>query len=109
MLLAGALYFITLALFGFVIFAALQIPNDIWLVASIFPAFIALILGFFMAVFAWGEYGPLVSVGSLVPAYAAVRLIRGKLSTRKLFLAICGAAILGLVFARIAFVAADIG
>ena len=90
-------------------FAAARIPNDIWLVASIFPAFIALILGFVMGVFAWGEYGPLVSIGSLVPSLVAVQLIRGKLSTRNLFFAICGAGVAGLVFARIAFVAADIG
>jgi hypothetical protein len=108
-ILPGLLYFITLALFGFVIFASMRIPNDIWLVACIFPAFIALILGFVMAVFAWGEYGPQVSVGSLVPPLLAVRLIRGKLSTRNLFLAISGAALVGLVFARVALLAADIG
>jgi hypothetical protein len=108
-LLAGLLYFIALALFGFVIFGAAHIPNDIWLVACIFPGFLALVVGFFMFVFAWGEFGAAVCIGSLVVPFVAVRLLRTKLSTRGLFVAICGAAVVGLIFARFAFLAADIG
>jgi hypothetical protein len=108
-LLAGLLYFIALALFAFVIFGAAHVPNDIWLVACIFPAFLALIVGFFMFVFAWAQFGAAVCIGSLVVSFAAVRLLRGRLSTRGLFVVICGAAVVGLIFARFAFLAADIG
>ena len=71
-MLAEVLYFVSIALFGFVVLGAAQLPNDIWLVASIFPVFIAMILGFVMWVYAWSEYGLAVSVGSLVvPIVAA--------------------------------------
>ena len=103
------LYFVSLALFGFVIFACVRMPNDIWLVLSIFPSFIALILGLVMAIFAWGEFGPVVSVGSLIPGFVIVQFTYAKLSARQLFLAICVALAVGLICARVAFVAVGIG
>ena len=70
-MLAELLYFVSIALFGFVILGAVQLPNDMWLVAGIFPVFIAMILGFMMWVYAWSEFGLPVSVGSLVVPIAA--------------------------------------
>ena len=102
------LYFISIALFGYVMLAAAQLPNDFWLVMALFPVFIAGILGFVMWVFAWSEFGLVVSIGSLVvPVIAAVALRR--LSTRNRFIAICVTLVLGLICARVAFIAADIG
>jgi len=107
-MLAEILYFVSIALFGFVVLGAAQLPNSVWLVISIFPVFIAMILGFVMWVFAWSEYGLLVSIGSLVvPIVAAIPARR--LSTRNLFIAICGTVLVGLICARFAFLAADIG
>jgi hypothetical protein len=49
-----------------------------------------------------------VSIGSLVvPIVAAIPARR--LSTRNLFIAICGTVVVGLICARFAFLAADIG
>ena len=36
-MLAELLYFLSIALFGFVILGAVRLPNDMWLVAGIFP------------------------------------------------------------------------
>jgi hypothetical protein len=108
-MLAPSLYFVTLTLFGFTIFAAAQMPDSTWLVACICPVFLALIIGIFMWVFAWSEFGMPVSVGSLVLAFLAVRLVRRSLTTGNMFVAICAATVAGLICARFAFIAADIG
>ena len=107
-MLAASLYFVSIALFAFVILGAARLPNDIWLVMAIFPVFIAAILGFVMWVFAWSEYGLTVSVGSLVVPVAAI-VAMPRLTTQRLFLAICATVVVGLICARFAFLAADIG
>ncbi len=107
-MMAELLYFVAIALFGFVILGAAQLPNDMWLVVGLFPAFIAMIVGFMMWVYAWSEFGLPVSIGSLVvPVIAAVpaRL----LSTRDLFIAICVAVVLGAICAPFAMLAAGLG
>ena len=108
-MLAELLYFVSIALFGFVILGAAQLPNDLWLVAGIFPVFIAMIVGFMMWVYAWSEFGLAVSIGSLVVAIVAAVPVRRLLSTRNLFIAICATVVLGLICARFAFLAADLG
>ena len=65
-MLAEVLYFISIALLGFVVLGA-------------------------------------VSIGSLAAPIAAALALRRLLSTRDLFFAICGAAVLGLIGARFAF------
>ena len=106
---AELLYFVSIALFGFVILGAAQLPNDMWLVAGIFPVFIAMIVGFMMWVYAWSEFGLPVSIGSLVVPIVAAVPARRLLSTRDLFIAICVTVVLGLICARFAFLAADLG
>jgi hypothetical protein len=108
-MLAQLLYFVSIALFGFAALATLLVPDSNWLVASIFPVFIALILGFVMSVYAWSEFGAALGAGSLIVPLVAVVLIRGMLSTRNLFITICAAVVVGLVCARFAFLAADLG
>ena len=108
-MMAPLLYFLSIALFGFVVLGASQIPNGIWLVACIFPVFLAMILGFVMWVFAWSEYSLVVSLGSLIVPIVGIVAVRRRLSTERLFAAICVAVVVGLVFARFAFMAADIG
>jgi hypothetical protein len=103
------LYFVSIALFGFVILGAAQLPNDMWLVAAIFPVFIAMIVGFMMWVYAWSEFGLTVSIGALVVPIAAAVAVRRLLSTRDLFITICVTVVLGLICARFAFLAADLG
>jgi drug/metabolite transporter (DMT)-like permease len=103
------LYFVSIALFAFVFLASTQIPESNWLVAAIFPVFIASILGFVMWVYAWSEYDVTVSVGSPIVAVLAVVLIRKSLSARNLFITICAVVVVGLICARFAFLAADLG
>ena len=108
-MLAELLYFVSIALFGFVVLGAAQLPNDMWLVVAIFPVFIALILGFVMWVYAWSEFSLTTSLGSLaVPIVVAVA-VRRLLSTRDMFIAICATVVVGLICARFAFLAADLG
>ena len=81
-----------------------------WLVAGIFPVFIAMILGYMMWIYrlvrssacrsAWARW--------CVPIAAAACRVR-RVSTRNLFIAICAASVVGLVCARLAFLAADLG
>jgi len=108
-MLAEGLYFTSIALFGFAVLAATQVPDSNWLVASIFPVFIAGILGFVMWVYAWSEYSVVTSVGSLVVPVVVVVLVGRSLTTRNLFIAICASVVLGLICARFAFIAADLG
>jgi hypothetical protein len=107
--LAPLLYFVALALFGFTIVAAARMPDGTWLVACIFPVFLAGIVGFVMWIFAWSEFGMSVSIGSLVVSFLAVRLVCRSLTTPTMFVAICAATVVGLICARLAFIAADIG
>jgi hypothetical protein len=108
-MLAELLYFVSIALFVFAVLATLLVPDSNWLVACIFPVFISLIVGFVMSIYAWSEFGAALGAGSLIVPLVAVVLIRGVLSVRNLFIAICAAVLVGLVCARFAFLAADIG
>ncbi len=108
-MLVELLYFVSIALFGFVILGAAQLPNSVWLVIAIFPVVIAMILGFVMWVYAWSEFGLAVSLGSLVVPVAAAVPARRLLSTRNLFIAIWLTMVFGLICARLAFIAAGIG
>ncbi len=108
-MLAPILYFASISLFGFVLLAATQVPDSNWLLACIFPVFIAAILGFVMWVYAWSEFSAVVSAGSLIVPIVAILLIRRMLSTRGLFIAICGATVVALICARLAFLAAELG
>ena len=106
---AELLYFVSIALFGFVILCAAQLPDSVWLVMAIFPVFIAMILGFVMWVYAWSEFSLVVSLGALLVPIVAALSVRRVLSTRNLFIAICATVVLGLICARCAFIAADLG
>jgi hypothetical protein len=108
-MLAELLYFLSIALFAFAVLAATQVPDSNWLIASIFPVFVALILGFTMSVYAWSEFGVPLGAGSLIVPLAAIVLMRRSLSARNLFIAICAAVTVGLVCARFAILAADLG
>lgn len=108
-MLAATLYFIAIASFAFAVLAATQVPESNWLIAAIFPVFIALIMGFVMSVYAWSEYGVPMGVGTLIVPVAAILLVRKSLSIRNMFIALCAAVVLGLIVARLAFLAADLG
>jgi hypothetical protein len=108
-MLAQLLYFASIALFAFAVLAATQVPESNWLIAAIFPVFIALVMGFIMSVYAWSEYGVPFGAGSLIVPLVAIILVRRSLSVRDMFIALCVAVFVGLICARFAFLAADIG
>jgi hypothetical protein len=108
-MLAPLLYFISIALFAYAVLQTTQVPESNWLIASIFPVFISLVMGFTMSIYAWSEYGWPMGVGSLILPLVAVALIRRSLSVRNMFIAICASVLVGLVCARLAFIAADLG
>jgi ABC-type uncharacterized transport system permease subunit len=62
-----------------------------------------------MSVYAWSEFGVPMGVGTLIVPLVAIVLIRKSLSIRNMFIALCSAVVVGLIFARLAFLAADIG
>jgi len=107
-MMAASLYFLTLALFGFVVLATAHMPEG-WLVACILQVFLAGTIGVYMLIYAWSAFGAAVTLGSLVLSFVAVRLVHRRIPARILFVAICSALVVGLVSARVAFWAADIG
>jgi hypothetical protein len=102
-MLEGSTYFATLALFGFVIVAAARMKDDMLLLACIPPVFMALVVGFMMAIYAGDTFGvPLVAAALLVALPVALMLAR-RYSPRDLLISIYLAWALGMVFALTAF------
>lgn len=98
MLLPG-LYAASLSLFGFIILATLLVPNGVLLLACIFPVFLAFILGFVMLVYAFSEFGAVLSCGALVPSVIAVALVRGRVTPGQTIAAIYGVLAVALTLA----------
>jgi hypothetical protein len=96
-------YLLTLALFGFVIVASARMSHDMLLLACIPPVFVALIVGFVMALYASDAFG-------IAPAGAALALgavpgwgLARRFNPRDLLLAIYLAWAAALVVALTAF------
>ena len=93
------LYAAALSLFGFIILATLLIPNGVLLLACIVPVFLAFILGFVMFVYAFSEFGLMLSCGALLPSVIAVVLVRGRVTPVQTIAAIYGALVVALTLA----------
>ena len=102
MTLEQALYFASLALFGFVIFAGRRIPDGTFILASIIPVFLAAIIGIIVWVYAWTQFGAALSIGALLLAWGIGWASGHIVSTRTLFVLIYVAMTGGLVCARFA-------
>lgn len=89
-------------MFGFVIFAGRRIPDGTFILACIIPVFLSAIIGIILWVYAWSEFGALVSIGALLLAWAVVTATGRVASTRTLFVLIYVAMTAGLVCARFA-------
>jgi len=92
------LYFGAIASFGFVILGAAQFPSGMWLVMSLFPVFLSLVLGGMLWIVALQEFSLLVSVGSLAVSIAGALAVR-RWPERNLFIAICAVGLVGMAFA----------
>jgi len=102
-------YFATLALFSFVIAAAVLMRHDMLLLACIPPVFVAMIVGFVMAIYAGDAFGVVPTGAALMigapPAWMAARRFR----QRDLLIAIYLAWAVSLVLALAAFEFPDRG
>ena len=89
-------------LFGCVVFAGRLIPDGTFILASIIPVFLSAIIGIILWVYAWSEFGALVSIGAPLLAWAVVAAFGRYAATRTLFVLIYVAMAAGLVCARFA-------
>jgi hypothetical protein len=100
-------YFVTLVLFGFVIVGAARMRHEMLLLACIPPVFVALVVGFTMAIYARDSFGlPLVAVALVLPWPAAWHLAK-RFSARDLLISIYLAWAAGMVCALAAFAFPD--
>ena len=96
-------YFVSLAMFGFVIFGTVYVRHETLILACIPPMFVALIVGFIMWIYAFETFGCPVALAALaVPFPVAWRLGR-RYSVRDMLIVIYLAWAIGMVSALVAF------
>lgn len=96
-------YLTTLALFSYVIMASALMKHDMMTLACIPPVFVALIMGFVMAIYAEDAFGIVPTAAASVLGVPAAWWVAGRYSPRDLLLGIYLAWALGMVFALAAF------
>ncbi len=102
-MLEGATYFVTLAMFAFVIFGTVYVRHETLILVCIPPMFVALVVGFTMWIYAFETFGlPMALAALVVPFPLAWRLGR-RYSVRDLLIVIYLAWALGMVCALVAF------
>lgn len=105
----AAIYLLTLLLFSFVVSAAAMMRHEMLLLACIPPVFVALIVGFVMAIYAGDAFGVAPTVGSLVVGAVPGWLLARRFTARDLLIAIYLGWAVALVLALIAFSFPDQG
>ncbi|HEY4174709.1 MAG TPA: hypothetical protein VGM42_16890 [Rhodopila sp.] len=96
-------YLPTLTLFGFVIIASALIRHEMLILACIPPVFIAMIVGFVMAIYAGDTFGWPASAAALAIGVPPGWWLARRLKPRDLLIAIYLAWSIALVLALIAF------
>lgn len=91
-----------LALFGFTIGGAARMKHDMMLLACIPPVFVAMVMGFVMAIYAGQTYGWALPAVALVPGPVLAWQLLKNYAPRDQLLAIYLAWVVGMVFATIA-------
>jgi hypothetical protein len=106
-MLEAFVYALTLALFSFVILATARMRHDMMLLGCIPPTFMAIVMGFIMALYSADQFGwVLVVLAVVLPGPIAWRLSR-QYSPRDLLITIYLAWAAGLVSALAAFAFPD--
>jgi hypothetical protein len=100
-------YLLTLALFSFVVVASARMKHEMLLLACIPPVFVALIVGFVMALYAQDTFGAVPTVAALVSGGPAGWWLAKRFAPRDLLIAIYLAWAAALVVALIAFAFPD--
>ena len=96
-------YGVTLALFGYVIFGTAWVKHDMLLLVCIPPMFVALIVGFVMAVYTYEVFGLVEAVVAPLLLMPLARALSRRYSQRDQVISIYLAWTIGMVFALVAF------
>lgn len=96
-------YLLTLALFSFVIVASMFMRHEMLILACIPPVFVAMIVGFVMALYSGGTFGLLPTAAALVVGIPPGWWVARRLQPRDLLIAIYLGWAVALVLALIAF------
>lgn len=91
-----------MTLFWLVVLATARMRHDVLLVFCIPAVFVAIVLGFSMAIYAWDRFGTLPSIASPVLAWFGARWLARRYVERDLLIAIHLVWAFGLVVALIA-------
>ena len=94
-------YGVGLVFFGFVVGAAARMKHDMMLLACIPPVFVAMVMGFVMAIYAGQTYGVALPVVALIPGPAVAWQLPKYHASRDQLIAIYLAWAVGMVFALI--------
>jgi hypothetical protein len=100
--LEGPLYFVTVTLFWLVLLASGRMRHDLLLVFCIPAVFVAIVMGFAMAIYAWDTFGTLQAVLCPVLAWFGARELARRYDARDLLVAIYLIWAVGLVTALVA-------
>jgi hypothetical protein len=103
------IYLLTLALFSFVVVASARMQHDMLLLGCFPPVFVALIMGFTMAIYAAGAFGIFPTAAALGIGIPPGWWLAKRLRPRDLLIAIYMAWSIALVLALVAFEFPDRG
>jgi hypothetical protein len=96
-------YLATLALFSYVVVSSALMRHDMLILACIPPVFVALIMGFVMAIYAGDAFGVLPTLVALALGVPSAWWLARRFKPRDLLLAIYLAWAVAMVFALAAF------
>jgi hypothetical protein len=108
-LLEGVTYFVTVALFSFVIFATVYVRHETLILACIPPFFVASIVGFIMWIYAFETFGLAQGIVAVAAPFPVAWHLGRKFSVRDMLIVIYLAWALGMVCALWAFSFPDAG
>ena len=108
-LLEGATYFVTLALFAFVIFGTVYVRHETLILACIPPFFVAAIVGFIMWIYAFETFGLAEGLVAIAVPFPVARHLGQRFTVRDMLIVIYLAWALGMVCALFAFSFPDAG
>jgi hypothetical protein len=98
-----ATYFVTLALFGFVIMGSAMMRHEILLLACIPAVFVAAIMGFVMALYAGDTFGWAPTIAAILLGAVPGWVVARRLVARDLLLVVYLAWAVALVLALVGF------
>jgi len=108
-MLEGVTYFVTLALFAFVIFGTAHVRHETLILACIPPFFVAAIVGFVMWIYAFETFGLAEGVAAVALPFPVAWRLGRTFQVRDMLLMIYLAWALGMVCALLAFSFPDSG